>query len=257
MNLTFGPIYIILLLRNEAILMQTKAILFDKDGTLMDFGAFWLTVSEISIKEILEKLNITHISPEEILKLLGAENGVVDIDSVLCSGPYSFIVQEFYRLFGLNESIISAEKFSEIVMNTYARNFHKGIVRPACPNLLGIMTKLKSLNITLGIVTSDIPKETNKCLSSLGIADFFDYIYCDDGKTPTKPEPYCILDFCEKTGIAPDKIIMVGDSVSDMKFAKNGGVRAVGVALNEKNKKILSQYANTVIHDVSEILDIL
>jgi len=32
--------------------MKTKAIIFDKDGTLLDFDGFWVTVSENAIGEI-------------------------------------------------------------------------------------------------------------------------------------------------------------------------------------------------------------
>ncbi len=34
-----------------------KAIIFDKDGTLIDFDSFWVTISEYAIKEMLEALN--------------------------------------------------------------------------------------------------------------------------------------------------------------------------------------------------------
>ena len=44
---------------------------------------------------------------------------------------------------------------------------------------------------------------------------------------------------------------MVGDTLTDMRFAKNAGIRAIGVAKNEKNRKILSTMTDTVVHDVS------
>ena len=50
---------------------------------------------------------------------------------------------------------------------------------------------------------------------------------------------------------------MVGDTLTDMNFAKNAGVKAIGVAKSEKNKSILMPYADAVIHDISKILEVI
>ena len=36
---------------------MVKAIIFDKDGTLIDFDSFWITVSVDAIKHILKNVN--------------------------------------------------------------------------------------------------------------------------------------------------------------------------------------------------------
>ena len=50
---------------------------------------------------------------------------------------------------------------------------------------------------------------------------------------------------------------MVGDTMTDINFAKNAGIRVVGVAKSEQNKRILAPYAEAVISDVSNLLNLL
>jgi len=44
-----------------------KAIIFDKDGTLIDFDSFWIAVSENAINHILAELNMQNIPLSEML----------------------------------------------------------------------------------------------------------------------------------------------------------------------------------------------
>ena len=68
-----------------------KAIIFDKDGTLIDFDSFWITISTIAIKDILKELGCNDVSAENILSVLGVEDGITSIDGILCSSTYSKI----------------------------------------------------------------------------------------------------------------------------------------------------------------------
>ena len=47
--------------------MKTKAIIFDKDGTLIDFHDFWIPVTRHALKEILREAKMKPELTEEIL----------------------------------------------------------------------------------------------------------------------------------------------------------------------------------------------
>jgi hypothetical protein len=64
---------------------------------------------------------------------------------------------------------------------------------------------------------------TEDCLHRLGITSYFTDIYTDDGTHPNKPDPYCIFALQEKYGLSSEEIVMVGDTIKDMQFARNGG----------------------------------
>ncbi|MBQ7348718.1 MAG: HAD-IA family hydrolase, partial [Clostridia bacterium] len=115
----------------------------------------------------------------------------------------------------------------------------------------------KEKGIKLAVVTADDAFTTEKCLKALGIDDMFDVVYTDDGTHPNKPDPYCIEDFCAKYGLSKGQVVMVGDSLTDVNFAKNGGVKFVGVAKGEKNTAFLSAHADTVLPDISHLSSVL
>ena len=50
---------------------------------------------------------------------------------------------------------------------------------------------------------------------------------------------------------------MVGDSLTDTAFAKNGGIFCVGVAKSQNNKRVLAENADVVLDDVSQIFEVM
>jgi phosphoglycolate phosphatase len=75
--------------------------------------------------------------------------------------------------------------------------------------------------------------------------------------TPTKPDPFCVYDLCKRFGVDKTRVVMVGDTMTDMNFAKNAGISAIGIAKSESNAKILEPHAYAVIKDPSFIFDVL
>lgn len=237
--------------------MNIKAIIFDKDGTLLDFDAFWVTVCVKAIEDVLMQFGKQDVPVEKILAALGVHKGVTDINGVLCKGTYQQIgqiVYDFLRSYGCSTS---CEAVTTAVTDAFNKNADAGEIKPTCPNLAQVLTVLKKRNIRLAVVTTDNEEITEKCLKALGIYGLFDRIYTDDGETPTKPDPYCALDFLKLTGLEKDNLLMVGDTMTDMVFAKNAGISAVGIAKSDANRQLLMPHASEVISDMTSLLDML
>ena len=64
--------------------MKTKAVLLDKDGTLMEFDAFWRTASYGALEDLLRGLGGDLSAVGELLSALGVGNGATDITGALC-----------------------------------------------------------------------------------------------------------------------------------------------------------------------------
>jgi len=237
--------------------MKVDAIIFDKDGTLIDFDSFWITVSIRALKDVLTELGRTDIPICKFLTAFGVHNGVTDIEGVLCKGTYEQMGQKVYNILDEYGCNISCDETVRLVISAYNRNADAGEIKPTCPNLAEVLTALKKQNKKLAIVTTDNEEITHKCLNILGIEALFDKIYTDDGKTPTKVDPYCANDFSNFTGVKKEHMVMVGDTMTDMIFAKNAGIAAIGVAKNEQNEQILKPHAEAVISDLSNLLNIV
>lgn len=237
--------------------MKADAIIFDKDGTLIDFDSFWITVSIRAIQDVLAGLGRTDIPLCAFLTAFGVQDGITDIEGVLCKGTYVQLGQIVHTILSGYGCTISRDETVKLVMRAYARHADAGEIKPTCPHLVEVLTTLKKQNKKLAIVTTDNEEIAYKCLKKLGIAALFDKIYTDDGKTPTKPDPFCANDFCDFTGVKKERMVMVGDTMTDMLFAKNAGIAAIGVAKNEQNAQILKPHAEMVISDLSNLLKIV
>ena len=237
--------------------MNADAIIFDKDGTLIDFDAFWVTVSIKALEDVLKTLNRTDIPLCEILEAFGVQDGVTEIDGVLCKGTYEQmggIVHDILCKYGCE---LSRSETIALVIDAYNRNAEAGEVKPICPDLVEVLTELKKRNKKLAVVTTDNPHITHQCLEKLGIVELFDRIYTDDGQTPTKPHPHCAWEFCREFGLHREHVVMVGDTLTDMSFAKNAGIMGVGLAADNHAKAELLPYASTVISAISHLPEIL
>ena len=237
--------------------MNTKGIIFDKDGTLLDFDAFWVKVSVVAIKEFLSEIGAEFVDASEILTAFGVRNGKTETNGVLCKGTYEQMGQIVYDILIKHGVSVPQDVVTCRVEAAYEQNVEAGEIKPTCPDLVKVLTDLKSKGIKLAVVTTDNPHITNQCLEKLGITGLFDRIYTDDGHTPTKPHPHCAWEFCREFGLHKEQVVMVGDTLTDMLFAKNAGIMGVGLATDSHAKAELLPYASTVISAISHLPEIL
>ena len=78
--------------------MKYDLMIFDKDGTLIEFDAFWVKVAENALSDVINDLSVSSASPELLLEAIGVKNGITDINSVLCKGTYEEIGETVYSV---------------------------------------------------------------------------------------------------------------------------------------------------------------
>lgn len=234
-----------------------EAIIFDKDGTLLDFDPFWVSVSVHAINDTLKAVGREDIPVKECLAAIGVKDGISDIDAVLCKGTYEEIGEAVHGVLRAHGCETPVAETVRLVIDGYNRNADKGEVLPTCENLKEVLTSLKAQGKKLLVITTDNEVITKSSLARLGVAELFDRICTDDGKTPVKPDPACVFKFCEDTGIPKEHVIMVGDTMTDIRFAKNAGIRSVGVGAKAENRALLAPHADFTVPDVSHIFEIL
>lgn len=237
--------------------IKTDAVIFDKDGTLIDFDAFWVSLSDAAVTDLLVQFGQDRSLTDEILQAFGIRDGVTDVNGVLCKGTYAQMAQITCDVLARHGLWIPAEELEPILIAAYNKNFRVGRVKPTCPNLREVLTTLKSRSKQLAVVTTDNREITLFCLEQLGVARLFDKIYTDDGVLATKPNPACAIDFCTSCDLDTTAVVMVGDTMTDLTFARNAGLKMVGLAKTEESSQIFRDRADVIIRDPSELLDIL
>lgn len=237
--------------------MSVRAVIFDKDGTVLDFDAFWLPVAVKATEVIMSELGVIDVPSEKILESMGVVDGSASIKGSLCFGTYRDMAEDMngvFRRYGYNFDV---EKLTKLTVDAYHGSVSAGEIKPTCENIEEVMQYLKSKGIKIILVTSDGPAVTDECLKGLRIDKYFDIVFTDDGTHPNKPDPFMINKLCEDYGFEKNEVVMVGDTLSDMNFAINGGIRSVGLAKNEENRSIISEKTDTVIPDISYLSKVI
>lgn len=234
-------------------LQEKRAIIFDKDGTLLQFVPFWLLVAKSAIRQMIKeyvsddkKLASVFLAAE---KALGIENDILQPNGILSAGTYAqaaVAINEILNSFGIESNITREETEA-----AFENNLSDGEIIPACKNLREKLERLKRSGKFLFLATTDNPQITRRCLNVLGIRELFDSIYCDDRIHPTKPSPYAVEEIMRIYQLKNTDICMVGDTTTDIKFAKNAQIESVCVGNNEK----ASEMADCTFDDVGVFMD--
>lgn len=233
--------------------MKIKGILFDKDGTLFDFDRFWVPVGRKAVEDVLMDLGRMDIPAEEILAAWGVKEDRTDPDGVFCKGTYDGmgeIACKILRRYGCD---VSEKRIVPMLAAAHRNHTDAGELIPTHPRLPKLLASFCNCGLILGLVTTDHRSITESCLKGLGIFEQFSVVITGDSPLPPKPDPAAVFDFCKKTGLFRDEILMVGDTETDALFARNAGIKGLILAKDPKQKERMATLADGVLEDLSEL----
>ena len=226
-----------------------KGIIFDKDGTLLDFEAFWLPVTDGVLKDLAHKFCVPAAAEETAKQKIGIHDGK---NSVLCAGTYaqmSEIIRTVFSQFGTEAA--EKEMYRELC-RAFEVNMYRGKVVPATPDLRELLLYLKTQGIKLFVATTDNFSITSACLKKLGTEGLFDGVFTDGAGYPPKPDPYIIERIAKEYAVPRENLLMVGDTCTDLLFARNGRIKAAYVS-QENEDAVLSPSPDFLMRDLNEL----
>lgn len=237
-----------------------RGILFDKDGTLLDFNSIWIPVIISLIDEIVMEFNIESIFEikRKLLNYIGVTDGEVEPSGILASGTSEDIAKAF-------RTVLANEKVEEYMLNdldVLVRNKidklakeKSELIKPT-GNLIKLLEDIKHKKIYIGLATSDSYESAYLCLDQLNIKKYFDFIGANDGIIKSKPNPELLHKFCDTCGLMPEEIAVVGDTEIDMELANNGNAAfAIGVLSGTNGLETLAKRADFIINSVEDLID--
>ena len=236
-----------------------KGVLFDKDGTLLEFHA----TQHYIYATLLACLKDDHQVPEPLLQQLSEALGHLPDrlapDSLLQHSTNQQIAQ---ALFATCRSYAEErgwqQPFDADVLLELIEQLSLGEDVPyvALPNVPETLGYLKRKGYRLGVATVDTRTATVAGLEKTGILAYFDYLGTGEDSRP-KPDTSLADRFCSQCGVAPSELLIVGDGENDMVFARNVGAHFVGIdATGEGASSVFREAGQRPVADISGIIDV-
>jgi phosphoglycolate phosphatase len=231
-------------------LSSIAGILFDKDGTLLDYDASWLPVNR-ELARIAAKDDPA--LADHLLRACGMdpESGQIVPDSLLAAGN---TVQIAEGLVAAGSTLTTAElttRLDELFFN--AAEFSVPVT-----NLAAFFRRMRARGFRLGIASSDNERSIRQMAARFGFLDCIDYIAGYDSGFGTKPEAGMMLGFCTSTGLAPEQVAVVGDNNHDLHMGHNAGAGLkIAVLTGTGSRESLEEASDYCLDDITALEDLL
>ncbi|MGX1309126.1 phosphoglycolate phosphatase [Amorphus suaedae] len=226
--------------------MQIKGIVFDKDGTLIDYARTWVPIN-------IRAAEYAAAGDPELARRLLALGGhdpdanVVGGGSLLAAGHTGEIAEAWVAA--------GAPHAHPALVTGLDAIFTEG-AEGSVPvtDLAALFARLVARGITLGVATSDSAAGARATLQSVGLGgqDFFVAGY--DSGHGGKPQPGMVLAFCERAGIQPAEVAVVGDNLHDIHMGRAAGCGlCIGVLTGTASEDELAAEADYVIPGIDRL----
>ncbi len=187
--------------------MSLKAVIFDKDGVLIDTEPGIVAATQKTIEKF------------------GGDPNWFSLESRLWTGGIS-ARKTFENLIRDNSWSVSLEE----VLSDY-QNYHiEWLKKNPCKALEGakeLLAELKKNRIKAGIGTGSIRTKSELTLDQSGIRDFINVMVTSEDVSEPKPAPDTFLEAARRLNVSLSECVVVGDSHNDRLGAKAAGMKFV------------------------------
>lgn len=195
--------------------LKPDAILFDMDGVLVDSLDSWWASLNIS----LQTFNHKQITRKEFIEKYWGHDLYDNLNKM-----------------GLNQEV------GNFCNNVYSE--HLGAIK-IYPDTKNVLQKLNTYK--KGVITNTPKDCAHQILKKFDIDKFFDVIITSDEVAKAKPYPDIVLKACNVLGVKPEKVVLVGDTASDVKAGSASGGIVIGINIKaDYTIKRLSQLTDLI-----------
>tara|TARA_B100000614_G_scaffold189073_1_gene170052 strand:- start:42 stop:755 length:714 start_codon:yes stop_codon:yes gene_type:complete len=228
-------------------LSSIRGLLFDKDGTLFDFEKTWNSWTSKILTEVSKQSNVSISALADAIDF-DLKTGKLLPQSIVIAGTHRQVTAALHTKLSnwdfehlesyLLDYVIETRQYEVVPLQKYFQ-------------------KLKSEGLLLGVMTNDAERGAQAHLAAAGILDLLDFVAGSDTGFGCKPAPEPLLAFAKITGLKPDEIAMVGDSLHDLQAAQAAGMMRIAVLTGVATEDELKKHADLVLPSIANLLDLI
>ena len=227
-------------------LSSIRGLLFDKDGTLFDFEKTWNSWTSRILTEVSKQSDVSISALADAIDF-DLKTGKLLPQSIVIAGTHRQVTAALHTKLSnwdfehlesyLLDYVIETRQYEVVPLQKYFR-------------------KLKSEGLLLGVMTNDAERGAQAHLAAAGILELLDFVAGSDTGFGCKPAPEPLLAFAKITGLKPDEIAMVGDSLHDLQAAQAAGMMRIAVLTGVAKEDELKKHADLVLPSIANLLDL-
>ncbi len=236
-----------------------KGILFDKDGTLLEFHATQHYIYATLLACLKDDYQVPEALLQQLSDVLGHLPDRLASDSLLQHATNQQIAQ---ALFDTSRVYAEEQQWqppydADVLLELIERlSLGEDVPYVALPNVPETLSYLKRKGYRLGVATVDVFTATIAGLKQTGILEYFDYLGTGEESRP-KPDTSLADRFCSECSVLPSELLIVGDGENDMVFARNVGAHFVGIdAAGGGAASVFREAGQRSVSDIREIIDV-
>jgi phosphoglycolate phosphatase-like HAD superfamily hydrolase len=239
--------------RLSPLLDEIDLVVFDKDGTLLDFHAMW-------------------------------GGWAVELGARLDAATRRPVAGDVFATIGFDPSSgrVTAGAPLAVATMTEIREVIAAVIRRWCPSvaaarravdvawfvpdpvttarpvtaLAPILDAIHGSRRTIALATTDDRAPTTATLVALGVRDRFAALACGDDGVGVKPDPRMLLAICEATRILPERTAIIGDTPTDLEMGRRAGAgRVIGVRSGVGDQAGLEPLADVLLPSIAALVE--
>jgi phosphoglycolate phosphatase len=228
-----------------------ELIIFDKDGTLIEFHLMWGGWVEALARQLEDQTGLP--LRDGLYPLLGVDpaSGLVQAHGLMAATPMRRI-RDVVEAF-VSDAGAGPAAAADAVSSAWHAPDPVALAQPVT-DLPALLARLRRRVPRFAVATSDDREPTERTLAALGIATEMAALSCADDGRPNKPAPDPVLYLCADLGVPPERTVVVGDAPADLRMARAAEAgRVIGVLTGVGDRATLEPLADVVLDSIAEL----
>lgn len=238
------------------VLFDADLVVFDKDGTLIDFEFMWGRLAVAWVERLVADEGDDALR-RELYRSMG-----YDLQRLRTEPQSPLAIAPTEQLQTIAAAVLyrhgtpwpKAEVRAQAAFRQAAADLPLAhLIRPT-GDVAGLLGRLRGASARVAVITTDYRAEAEETLRIVGIAHLVDHLVCGDDGLPWKPAPDMLLATCERLRVEPGRTAVVGDTVADLLMAERAGAGLkVAVLTGIGDRKLLKAHADVVLRSIDDI----